>query len=626
MIKLFLLISLSVPFGLVAWSIAPPALPVAPSGATWATSVVAPGDTIPTFPGLEGAGAITLSGCRSLEMAVHHVTNLNGSGAGSLKNIIENQTSSAKFDVVVFDTAGTIDQTSKIDLNLAGDCFVVPGQTAQGGIQVSGANGVDDIFSSPSSSGNNPNNKNAVRHMAWQYLRIRAKETRQRLFLLYSGSARAQGWLWDQMSFSYARGAVGTPITMYWARPRDSDSVTTISDTLRYSQVSNSIIGPFHGSRTMQIRSCPHTTVNNLFASTSQREHVQTFGGHTHVSGVPSCGEAVNNLMYNWANGKAAETNSDASYDYYNNWLQRKVNTTTQGTTRLMHLEDAENGTQLKSYIGKNLVLEGADTVITFSPDQWFRYCLGPSGLCGHPNVDSTVHRAHSPQLTATAVHPYYVKFPVTAMSAAAAHDSLIGATFAVSNIKIGAYRHTTCAGGWQVFVDALDQKMVNDVHTFKINGILQNPPVSNPAPAANHLYDLSSDYGGLPTMNVQPSCPDDDGDGMPNEFELACSGSTTALAPDGDISGDGYLNIEEYYNGTNVAGRTLDWTDNASNEDGYRVERDTGSGFVVIETTAPNVTTYFDPDAQVGDDYRVIAFNVTGESAPTLTVQATCR
>ena len=97
-------------------------------------------------------------------------------------------------------------------------------------------------------------------------------------------------------------------------------------------------------------------------------------------------------------------------------------------------------------------------------------------------------------------------------------------------------------------------------------------------------------------------------------------------MAANGDASGDGYLNIEEYANGSNSTGRDLNWMDNSGNEDGFHIERDKGSGFVRFASVGANVTTYFDVDARVGDDYRVVAFNAAGESAPSNIESAACR
>jgi alpha-tubulin suppressor-like RCC1 family protein len=61
-----------------------------------------------------------------------------------------------------------------------------------------------------------------------------------------------------------------------------------------------------------------------------------------------------------------------------------------------------------------------------------------------------------------------------------------------------------------------------------------------------------------------------------------------------------------------------LTWSDNAGNEDGFRIERHTGNGnFAPIATVAANVTSFSDTDASPASySYRVQAYNAGGASA----------
>jgi len=75
----------------------------------------------------------------------------------------------------------------------------------------------------------------------------------------------------------------------------------------------------------------------------------------------------------------------------------------------------------------------------------------------------------------------------------------------------------------------------------------------------------------------------------------------------------------------TNLTGSTisttqinLSWTDNATNEDGYKIERKTGSGsYAVIGSTATNLTTFSDLGLTPNTSYtyRVYAYNSAGNS-----------
>ncbi|MBT8142934.1 MAG: S8 family serine peptidase [Gammaproteobacteria bacterium] len=74
----------------------------------------------------------------------------------------------------------------------------------------------------------------------------------------------------------------------------------------------------------------------------------------------------------------------------------------------------------------------------------------------------------------------------------------------------------------------------------------------------------------------------------------------------------------------------TLNWTDNADNEDGFVVERciETGKGksksciFASYATVGANIATYTDTNPESNVKYRVKAFNGTGDSAYTNTIK----
>ena len=62
-----------------------------------------------------------------------------------------------------------------------------------------------------------------------------------------------------------------------------------------------------------------------------------------------------------------------------------------------------------------------------------------------------------------------------------------------------------------------------------------------------------------------------------------------------------------------------LIWTDNSNNEDGFKIERKTGSGgtYLLISTTSANVASYSDTGLSAGTTYyyRVYAYNSAGNS-----------
>ena len=70
-----------------------------------------------------------------------------------------------------------------------------------------------------------------------------------------------------------------------------------------------------------------------------------------------------------------------------------------------------------------------------------------------------------------------------------------------------------------------------------------------------------------------------------------------------------------------------LSWTDNSSNESGFKIERSTdATNFAQINTVGAGITVYSDNglNASTPYSYRVRAYNVAGDSAYSLTASAT--
>jgi len=141
-------------------------------------------------------------------------------------------------------------------------------------------------------------------------------------------------------------------------------------------------------------------------------------------------------------------------------------------------------------------------------------------------------------------------------------------------------------------------------------------PHPDSPAINAGVNVGLTTDYSGLPI------------NGLPDigayEYQPISTStptptpkvSTIPIAPSG-------LSAVIVYSGK----VNLTWTDNASNETGFRIERCAGSStctsFSLIATVAANVTSYSDTGLSTNTTYRyrVRAYNVAGDSAYSNTV-----
>jgi hypothetical protein len=138
---------------------------------------------------------------------------------------------------------------------------------------------------------------------------------------------------------------------------------------------------------------------------------------------------------------------------------------------------------------------------------------------------------------------------------------------------------------------DIVDERVINEVRTGEVYYV-KKLPKKNPygdlwglSPKSqkedgtfkyrrldNDSYKLGiitdpNQMGGYPEYKGKPR-KDSDGDGMPDEWETANGlNPNDASDANGDITGDGYTNIEKYINGISTKTK-VDWTDLRNNHD----------------------------------------------------------
>ncbi|MEJ2239126.1 MAG: Ig-like domain-containing protein [Gemmatimonadales bacterium] len=449
-----------------------------------------PTGSLPAFPGAEGYGALALSGCRSLPLEVRVVTNLNDGGPGSLREAVMGSQGD-RFSVVVFQTGGTIRLQSPI--RMLHSCLYIAGQTAPGdGIQVRGP-GV--LF--------NTGLWGEADHLVMRYLRLRGGDnpTGDILgsnILLYSG----EHFVVDHISTAWSNDE---NISIFPSCGRHKVANVTVQWTMITT-------GLWAHSTGLQVAGCDTgpwpedvSIHHNALIHNSQRNPV--------IEGV-FCIEVVNNVVYNWK-ARIGFIQNGACVDYVGNYWKKGPWT---GNKYLLAVIDVAHG-------------------FTEDPSLYMRGNIGDPWQMD-PNDDQTkfiqYHRDRSGPLPASAFvsSPQAAPvIPVTVQSAGSAYQQVLS--------KAGVSERLTCDGAWTSNRDALDQLFVSHVTT-------------NAGPTAGDESDHENDYGGWPVLNQGVGCPDRDGDGMPDAFE-----TRFALDPDvpadaaGDRDQDGYLNIEEYLNGT---------------------------------------------------------------------------
>lgn len=161
----------------------------------------------------------------------------------------------------------------------------------------------------------------------------------------------------------------------------------------------------------------------------------------------------------------------------------------------------------------------------------------------------------------------------------------------------------------------------------------------------AKGIIDTQTTVGGWPVLESDTIPTDTDHDGMPDYWEEAMGLNKNDEADrNGDKSGNGYTNLEDYLNGlvesfeylvrpirlrvdTVIPGGKvkLSWEDISDNETGFSIERQDGSGWTEIATIAADETAYADSlFAGFGIHYyRIKAFNDDLESFYTDSVEA---
>jgi subtilisin-like proprotein convertase family protein len=219
----------------------------------------------PSFPAAEGAGAVTRGGAFGTN--VYHVTTLNDSGSGSLRDAV---TSTNGGGTVVFDVSGTISNASP--LFLTNSFFTIAGQTAPGtnGITIAGAptyiQGVSDII--------------------LRYLRFRPAGTNIMDSLQITNSVNI---IADHVSVAFGTSNVvsilnSSNITVQWSVLADSLNITN----------------SFTGGTSVRFGGGDVTLHHNLYSD--------------NYSGNPTLGEDVtldfvNNVIYNWGLFAGLSTN-----------------------------------------------------------------------------------------------------------------------------------------------------------------------------------------------------------------------------------------------------------------------------------------------------------------------------
>lgn len=439
------------------------------------------------FPGAVGGGKYATGG-RGGE--VYHVTNLNDSGAGSLRDAV-----SKSNRIVVFDISGTIELKGNI---LCSSNVTIAGQTAPGGSGVTlknykfGMSG-DNIICRFLSSRPGPYASTSSGNDAW-------------------GGAKGSGSIIDHCS-------------MGWT----TDEQWGLYSANEYYTVQYSVLGPadswgghskgLHGFGIMMGKGNLTFDHNLIIHNVSRNFRGKVDGQKT--------ADFTNNIIYDWAYQTTYGT--IGHLNYVNNTL--KAGNSTTGGYHWMYVDSTTKPQNFKVYCAGNQMLmqDGSQNAITF--DNW-------AGVTLKDSIGITKDDLYSGSAFATTFNGENVSTAMTAESAEASYQHVID--FAGNGI---APKLRT----------AIDQQCAAETAngTGSCSGTAAYD-ASEPNLDKYHIQcGVTYKY---PDAVLQKTITDADNDGMDDAWELARGlNPNDPTDINGDYCGLGYTNIEYYINDLTV-------------------------------------------------------------------------
>jgi len=457
---------------------------------------------LPFFSGAEGyggsfSGAAPAGGWFS-NATVYHVTNLNDSGAGSLRGAFQENSSNK---IIVFDVAGTIQLTSgKLDIkNLSN--YYIAGQTAPGPVTVYG-----DMTQITHS--NDKDNTNVV----LRYMTFRKGTNGDDDAITISGgngvqhTGRGSNMILDHVSASWSEDEVLSV----------ANNNTNI--TVQYSMIHDALVnGHAYGSLIRPRIDSNVSFHHNLYANNASRQaRFGTYYAETLTA------DFRNNVVYNWrdrasyAGGSSEPEREAADVNYVGNYLIAGPGTGSN-TTRAFYVDENIDARVYQSgnFIDSDKSVNSAGTP-NGADTGWGMFFVSP------PPSDEPERVGVLTQMGSAFVTP-----AVTTQSAVDAYWQVVN----------HAGNHWWNRG-------AIDSRVIGNVlnNTNAPNGIGANAP-------------NAAELNGLLTapLITRPAGWDSDNDGMPDEWELAhlLNPNSPGGSPDWklDFDNDGYINLLEYVN-----------------------------------------------------------------------------
>ena len=473
---------------------------------------------IPAFPGAEGYGAASLGGRGG---KIIEVTNLNDSGAGSLREAIGQPGAR----IIVFRVAGIIDIAS--DIVVMNPYLTIAGQTAPG----------DGICIKYSADGTaNVGIAIQTHDVVIRYLRIRCGFSSAKMDYGSPFGSRADVYnvILDHCSTSWHPGRTG--MTIWPTAGKTAQNITIqrhlAAEALLGGDYPGGARGAFlfgSGTSTSRDGHIDRITLYNCLMAHNIKRHPESKTCQKDASPYIATYQLINNVAYHFRiDGMLLIGNENNPESYFipeeevchynviGNYFKRsEVNASKHSEISVTPGVKVYAGDSIYGNIGPSRPHSSQDpwTIVSFT--NW-----------DEPNpATESLHAPSDPYRVMSSFDPENLPPYVTA-------------TEAYTNVltDVGANKALNADGSFRDASDPVDVRLINDV-------------VNN---TGNFIND-PADVGGWPTYN-SGSGPytDTDKDGMPDQWETVNNFDTSDIT-DGskDADGDGYTNVEEFLNGT---------------------------------------------------------------------------
>ena len=466
---------------------------------------------IPAFPEAMGHGAFAIGGRGG---RIIEVTNLNESGAGSLRAALE----ASGPRIVIFRVAGYIDLTTPI--KIVDPYLTVAGQTAPGDgiclrMKPGNSEGIPGLIYVPNSAD--------IHDVIIRYLKFRQGWT-----LTYKGNGGPRP---INVYFRRGHDVIIDHISSQWTRDNlfgiSLGSGAVASDSVYNFSIQNSLFGESEEGHStgMNVQGTSNSSRGECFYTGKWvcrvSVHRNLFTGSDHRNPRVNTNQirVINNVIYNWGN-RAGESTHDVKVDFINNYFKSGPMSYTQRFIHEPWKTGCEDAPPASIFMSGNIMTPD------YNPPS-DPYAFYEMYRTGEPLEDK--YKRYTPLPSA--------KIPVTVLSVDSAYAAVLS--------DVGCNARLDENGNFvsNLITDTVDIRMINNVLT---------------GTGFDHEIDsLDWAEGRVAFPEMSPGTPytDTDNDGMADTWEMDHFGDLTTAKYDDvfktDYDGDGYPDLEEFLNGS---------------------------------------------------------------------------